>query len=144
MHKTKYRRPPPVAVRPEPREALRARFREALGPVYDEEEQRLGTAARPGELPRHVFDFPEGVRLIVSRLRLAKDGRILTHFSASVRPGSAFERSFLASASPGMARAVLVLGRLSALYAELAGGVVTTRCMGIAVGGIPHFEVLEP
>jgi hypothetical protein len=57
---------PKLPFEPEERERLLARFANALTPVVDS-----NRPPAPGELPlcedrRHVFDFPEGIRMIAS------------------------------------------------------------------------------
>ena len=66
---------------PEPKVKLKARFPAALEDVYNIELIRAGKITRPGIIPKHVFDFEDGMRLIISR-ELYPDG-VITHVSAS-------------------------------------------------------------
>jgi len=78
---------PPIEYSPEPLTALRARYPRALEFLYDCAAVRDGGAITPGEVAANVFDFDDGLRLIVSRERLP-EGVETVHLSASIRPGS--------------------------------------------------------
>ena len=67
---------------PELEETMKARFAEALEPVYDAGVPVEGM--RPGQERKHVFDFFDGSRYIVSRERLS-DGELVMHVSVSFR-----------------------------------------------------------
>lgn len=69
----------PLQFEPEPLDKLKARFTEALTPDYD---QTAGTF--PGLLRKHVFDFENGVRMIVSHD--VADGHRALHFSFGLNP----------------------------------------------------------
>ncbi len=56
-----------VPFRPETLEALQARYHLALEDAFEEELIRLGTQSVPGGDPRNLFDFDDGLRLIVTR-----------------------------------------------------------------------------
>lgn len=56
-----------LSFQPELDEMLKLRFIAALEPVYDSQKVAAGECQRPGELRKHVFDFADGMRLIVSR-----------------------------------------------------------------------------
>lgn len=65
--------------KPEPIEKLRERYPAAIKDVFD---AREGTPSpRPGELRANVFDFHEGLRLIISMDRVQDDITLL-HLSA--------------------------------------------------------------
>jgi hypothetical protein len=71
---------------PENAESLRARFSAALETVWDAS-QMFGNpeADRPGKHRRHIFDFPDGIRAIVSLDRSEETGDdAFLHFSFSV------------------------------------------------------------
>jgi hypothetical protein len=74
--------PTPVPTNPEPLPALRARYARALEHVYDVAGIRDRGLIRPGEVPANVFDFDDGLRLIISREKLL-DGEVTLHVSAS-------------------------------------------------------------
>lgn len=86
---------------PEPLERLQARFAKALEPVYDVCLIAQGWQTRPGAYRRHLFDFEDGLRLLVSRERLplmGPDGRtaaVHLHVSASFEAGLALERDLV-------------------------------------------------
>ena len=69
---------------PEIDEMLQNRFEKALERVYDVETMMNGglNEDRPGVKREHVFDFQDGVRLIISKDRTAK-GKTFLHVSGS-------------------------------------------------------------
>jgi len=71
-----------LSFQPEPEVVLKARYKDALVEVWDLEEMKVDPDKRPGNLRKHVFDFYDGLRLIISRDRDGKD--IYTHYSASM------------------------------------------------------------
>ena len=74
---------------PELEEGLQARYKDAVAEVIDIREIKSGVRATPGKERRHVFDFYDGLRLIVSR---ETDGTHKTiHFSASMSPTNPFK-----------------------------------------------------
>lgn len=62
---------------------LKARYDAALKPVYATE-TALPLDQTPGSKPEHLFDFTDGVRLIISRDIL--NGAEVIHLSASAVP----------------------------------------------------------
>jgi hypothetical protein len=80
-------------VEAEPLAAMRARYPKALEFVYDSTAIITGNAIRPGECASSVFDFTDGVRLIVSRERMP-DGSVVLHLSASFKNGGKASRAF--------------------------------------------------
>jgi hypothetical protein len=72
----------PLPFAPEPLDKLKARFTEALTPDYHE--NAVGTQEIPGLLRKHVFDFENGIRMIVSH-DVAHGHRAL-HFSFGLNP----------------------------------------------------------
>lgn len=75
---------PKLPFQPESRESMLARFAAAVTPDVDFNRQ-----PKPGELPlaedrKHVFDFPEGIRLIAS---VDRDGNVrMLHLSFGIHP----------------------------------------------------------
>jgi hypothetical protein len=67
---------------PESIEAARERFPSALAEVVDIESVMLGNEVIPGKLRKHIFDFADGLRLIVSREAIPRWG-VYLHVSAS-------------------------------------------------------------
>jgi len=77
--------PPALPFVPEPLSKLRSRYQAALIKVFD---CRCGTPyPRPGQLRGHVFDFEDGMRLVISRERMSETEQRL-HVSASFAPGT--------------------------------------------------------
>ena len=70
--------------KPEPLSDMQGRYARAVSEIYDARMAR-GEQLRPGNQRRHVFDFADGLRLIVSRDRL-EEGRVGIHVSGSVMP----------------------------------------------------------
>lgn len=68
---------------PESLEAMKARFPEAIEHPYDVDEIALRVELRPGMDRKHVFDFEDGIRLIISR-DYERGRKPLLHFSGSV------------------------------------------------------------
>jgi hypothetical protein len=62
-------------------EELRERYPKALERLFDSESINLGVSDRPGENRANVFDFPVGLRLIISR-EDSDQGQII-HLSGS-------------------------------------------------------------
>lgn len=70
--------------KPQPVEAMRRRYLAALRHEYDVARVLEGLEPRAGTHRRHVFDFHDGIRLILSRDRMNK--LQLLHASASLQP----------------------------------------------------------
>lgn len=71
---------------PEPTELLRLRYADAVKDVIDINRVAKKLVLPPSKFRKHVFDFDDGLRIIVSR---DSDGlRTFLHFSASVSPDS--------------------------------------------------------
>lgn len=78
---------------PEIEDSMKARFNEALEPIYDVEKIAAGKQKTPGSFRKHVFDFFDGTRIIVSKERCGIF--CTTHFSMSVRDKGNFESECL-------------------------------------------------
>lgn len=78
-----------LPVQPETIAQAKARLQQALIPVYDGLEYLTGTATkpRPGVLRKHVFDFHDGMRLIISRDISSANNKPAVHVSASIADG---------------------------------------------------------
>lgn len=83
-----------LPLEPEPIEVLRARFGDALRRSYGPQEiERDPEADGPGLHREHVFDFTDGLRLIVSYDHLDQSQpEPILHVSASARTGSPARR----------------------------------------------------
>jgi hypothetical protein len=70
-----------VPFEPQTLDELKARFHEAVSGVVDTDEIRRGLRPPPSREPKHVFDFDDGLRLIVSVDRVMDEEFL--HVSAS-------------------------------------------------------------
>jgi hypothetical protein len=135
---------PPVPYNAESIEALRSRYARALEHVYDVAAIRDGAAIRPGEVAANVFDWSDGLRLIVSRERF-EGGEVALHFSASFPRGCRLHRDVgKAVAEKGPAEALrYFLAEAVARFAELSGDARTPVLIGQSDEGIPHWNIEE-
>jgi hypothetical protein len=67
---------------PELEEQIMARFPAALAEIQDAAAIERDPTLRPSSKRKHVFDFPNGIRLCASRDQV--DGHVITHFSFSL------------------------------------------------------------
>ena len=75
-----------IPFEPELVETMRLRYKDAVRDVVDIQKIAQKQIEPPSLNRKHVFDFYDGLRLIISR---DGDGaRVFLHFSASVNPGS--------------------------------------------------------
>lgn len=128
--------------KPETLERAKARFPDALETIWDVEAIRFSGAKRPGEDRRCVFDFHDGLRLIVSRERM-DDGEIKIHMSASVDLDSGLAKR--------IRRGKLKQGMFGTLaqerFAAISGfGTVKpafVQFIGVSDKGVPHWHIKE-
>jgi len=129
---------------PRPVAELKARYRAALAHTYDQRAVVEGGCIRPGEVRANVFDFDDGLRLIVSRERDAT-GRVWLHYSASF-PGDCRIADEIRLLRLTMAMASVMakwVGSIPARFAELSGdGRQADRHWRSEIG-IPHWLILE-
>jgi len=118
---------PRLEYEPESIEAMRARLPLAFEKVNRAVDVLAGKALAPSGERTNVFDFPNGLRLILSRDEV--DGRNFIHLSASYRWASAFSSKEMFVAS--IRHAMDGLG-LSLPLTELPHDVSPQ-------GGIPHW-----
>lgn len=124
--------------RPEPVQALRARYAQALEPAYDATNaDKILAGKRPGLERRHVFDEGD-IRLIISRDDQG-DGVILLHVSASTH-GELSER---------IARGMINFNQFDllvrALFRNISGDHRPLRFSEISKGkGVPHYWLPDP
>ena len=77
-----------IPFEPETEEALANRYPEAIAEAINVEDIKAGKRETPGKERRHVFDFYDGLRLIISR---ETNGEVeFVHFSASMNPVNPF------------------------------------------------------
>jgi len=108
---------------PEIESSLRGRYPEAIKEVYDHAQMQEILKSRPGTKRRHVFDFFDGCRMIVSREK-AEHGLEVLHFSMSVvgenatRPESAEEALMMAVQHANELMGKMFDKRVTALISE--------------------------
>jgi hypothetical protein len=129
---------PTIECRPETIEAMRARFPRAMEFLYDAKGVHNG-AIRPGEVAAQVFDFEDGLRLIVSRLKIPC-GCVCLHVSASFPPGCVLYDTFrCTAASVGVGEAVLRwLNTIPARFAQISDKTRDLKLYGFT-SMVPHF-----
>ena len=118
---------------PEPLAALQARYAAAVATLVDTTRVVQGLVPAPSGDRRHVFDWPDGLRLMVSRERMP-DGRCGVHISASLDWGSDLYDAVVAGALDRVGLLALVVRRWSAL----AGSARTLELLGFSERGVPH------
>jgi len=79
---------------PEPFDMLKMRFIGAMEPVY-EVDRILAGEARPGTQRKHVFDFDDGMRMVVSRERAGDE--VVLHVSVSFTGDAVVGRELICS-----------------------------------------------
>lgn len=125
-----------LPIKPESIEQLRARFPQALEGIYHSDAVAQG-GDRPGNHRRHIFDFPQGMRLIISRDRLGT-ARACLHVSASFSDALAIEKF---GPKSGTVKADIVADGITYVLKEFAK--LTDRyhlkCMGMSDTGVLHF-----
>lgn len=133
----------PLPVTNRPLAEHRKRFPEALRRVYElvDVEKWGNSDDRPGTKPEHVFDFAEGLRLIISRERTEK-GKLLVHLSASLTEGSLFDRLAAMPKPQAMHEFKWAVQRY---YFELCGRTIgDDEFLGWSEGkGVPHWVIPE-
>jgi hypothetical protein len=71
-----------IPYNPQTVEELSKRFLQAIEKLYNQLNIAEGIEPRPGKFPEHVFDFGDGIRLIISREEIATGDQVL-HISGS-------------------------------------------------------------
>jgi hypothetical protein len=104
---------------PESIESARERFEVAIEPIFD------AYSLRPVLSRQHVFDFDDGVRLVVTRDRMGAEFRI--HISASIAPG--FDEKWASGEG--------FLESVQQHWRDLRGNEI--HFMGFSKLGVPHF-----
>jgi hypothetical protein len=134
----------PVPADPQPLEALRARYPRALEFVYDQAAIARSEGIRPGEVTAQVFDFQDGLRLIVSR-ECRPDGKVVLHFSASFPKESRIADEFrlLLGFHPKEYVYRKWLRDVPRRFRELSGDDRTPRYLGVAGSLVPHWVIEE-
>lgn len=129
---------------PEPIESLRARYPAALEHVYDQESVAYSGAVRPGECRANVFDFEDGLRLIISRKR-DPWGDVWLHYSASFPSDCriADEVRLLRLTSPLARVMAMWVESVPSRFADLSGDQRPVDRHWRSEIGIPHWLIRE-
>lgn len=77
-----------IAFAPEAVPQLKARMPAALAYVYDERAVRYSAAIRPGEVRANCFDWPDGLRVVVARVKLGGTTEVMVQATAWAERGS--------------------------------------------------------
>jgi hypothetical protein len=132
----------PVPYIPYSTEQHTARFAVAMAEVFDQESIALGVGVRPGQCAKNVFDWPDGLRLILGRRRNLK-GELITSVSASATAGYELWRKMEAlmgtSPSEGL---ILICDIVHKRFAEISGGLALCEHF-VVLQGILHFHTTE-
>lgn len=135
----------PVPRNPEPLAELRQRYPRALQFQFDMRAIIEQGLIRPGECAANVFDFDDGLRLIVSR-ELLLDGRDVLHVSASFAPqGKIADEMRLLSITKSKEQLLQMWRRdVPRRFRELSGDERALEFLGWSDGNVPHWFVEEP
>jgi len=114
--------------KPETIIALKERYKEAIATAYSTEHISKNPQERPGAKRQHVFDFEDGIRIIVSRDLLK--GQEFLHFSGSAMP----------SIYKGLSDHSL-LSRMIINFAKISNYSGKVQLAGFSKEGIPHFYI---
>lgn len=140
----------PVPYNPEPLESLQARYPAALATVFDIHDVRLGKVDGPAWLAANIFDFEDGLRLIVSREKGYPHTRaVIVHVSASCRPDSPMAAEIVdqmrATRNDRQRRQRHMdwCNTIGGRFRELSGNSGKVIMLGVSQHtGIPHFQAL--
>lgn len=136
---------PPIPRRPESMASLKARYPLALEYVYDAFQIAEHNAIRPAEVAANVFDFEDGLRLIISRESYPGDNRVFLHFSASFQTETPIHERCKSVAAEHGSAAMLTDFMIAAAdrFAELSGDTRQPTTIFVTRGGIPHWLIEE-
>lgn len=123
---------PRVPWSPSSIEAMTARYPDALIELVDGVEVMTGRREAPSGDPKHVFDFENGLRLIVSRDRIP-GGAIGVHLSASWREG------FIGKPASIEDVHTLIVDAWRSIHGGLHPATANPGLLGVSEGGVPHF-----
>src|SRR3990167_1393150 len=107
--------------------------------LVDTHRVAAGLIPAPSGDRRHVFDCPDGLRLIVSRERLP-DGHCGVHVSASLDPDSA-AYAWVRHGAPDRAALLAMVVRR---WSTPADPTRTLELLGFSPRGVPHFMCWSP
>lgn len=118
---------------PEPNEILKKRVPTALDVVVDSIAAASGKCLRPGQQRKHVFDSPDGLRVILSREKV--EGGILLHASCSAFADAEILKSL---------RADNLVNELTKRVQDLTGVRQSPKQTMITNGGVVHLVFDDP
>ncbi len=121
-----------VPIHIEPLDVLRDRYPAAVSDLINAQAVKDEEIPAPSSDPRHVFDTPEGWRLIVSREQMPS-GLIVVHLSASIHSRALRHRL--------MQRHDWTFDEIFDLWRYLARSDRTPDLLYITSKGIPHFFI---
>lgn len=129
---------------PEPLEALKVRYPEAVKETYIAEGVARGLIPPPSAKREHVFDCEDGMRLIISR-EMFPSGHIGIHLSASFTaidsPGVLALQEQMKRGQQGL---IAYLAAMTTRYGEIAGVERQTyEFLGMSDLQIPHLVKWE-
>lgn len=135
-----------VPFQPQPVEQLKARFPKAVAVVYDwEAGRRLAVKDlrhldpvnfREGPPADHVFDFKDGMRIIVTQ-DLEEDNKVFLHVSVGAQVGTQVMRRFSYTGREGQA---VFKDMAMRRYRELSGDRERLFFDGFAKTGVAHWR----
>src|SRR6267143_2469193 len=127
---------PRVSLRVESIADLRARYHASITDLYDQLEVASGERYPPSALERHVFDTPDGWRLIVS-LERTPNGMVGIHLSGSIHNARLVMRSLRDwEGDQGLHKLIdAVIGA----WQSLAKSDKMPTFLGLSEKGVPHF-----
>ena len=118
---------------------LTARYAAAVQEIYDYATPGASERPRPSAQACHIFDWPDGLRLIISRERF-QDGRVGIHLSASVQPNT----SLFADVQHRRISLLALFEVIGLRWQTLAGSTRRPEMVGVsAEKGVPHFVVWD-
>jgi hypothetical protein len=129
---------------PEPLPKLQERYKLAIIRVFDVVRIEQRREPRPGELPRHVLDCEDGLRLIVSREIWPNEPEYKLHYSTSIHQAGSLYKQFRELAkTAGEARTMNEFRELSEFrFGEISGDTREFQFVGWSQPKIvPHWIV---
>jgi hypothetical protein len=122
-------------------EEHKRRYPKAVSKIYHAEDIDRG-AQTPGQCPDNVFDFSDGLKLIISRDVLHDSPKPIIHVSASLKPGTLLWDLIRQGKSLAEGRDCLL--RVAELRFEVLSGGLAVEFVGFSpVKGVPHWREIK-